>query len=582
MLRTVSARMRRQTSALISTGLALALTATACGGGSERAGPDDPDGPNDPVVAALDPESYFRDYNTDEDDASSSVLAGNPAPDASAEVSVSAEEFSDDGGDGGESGDIEQPLPDVNIEPAESITDDNTFTDPGDNPFVATAAETTSTFGLDVDTGAYNVADSLIRDGFLPPTDAVRAEEYLNYFDYDYPAPADQALGATVDGVIAPYEDGTDIVRIGVNTQAVDPELRSPAAITLVVDVSGSMDRQNRLGLVQASLALLVKNLNPDDTIAVVTYSGEGGILLEPTPVAEAQDIIDVIDELTPGGGTNLEAGLRTGYRLANESFRDDAVNIVLLASDGVANIGDTGPDSISATIGQESRNGINLVTVGYGMGNFNDTLMEQLADKGDGFYSYLDDFTEAQRFFDEELTQTLVPVARDAKVQVEFDANQVSEYRLIGYENRALDNDDFRNDVVDAGELGSGHSATAIYQIRRAAEHDEAAPLGVVRLRWEDPNLAEITETEVDIDAGALVDVADQSDSLRLAHTVAAFADLLAEHPAAGERNVTLEELAATANELSVAQPNNARVASLAQMTERAKNAAPYPAPQQ
>lgn len=523
----------------------------------------------DPVRAAIDPESYFLNYASREialrqsSQAQLQYATNTPGPSSSLDVNkrvIMQNEFT-----------IQPPA-------VPSVTDDNTFTDPGDNAFVDTGDEATSTFGLDVDTGSYNVADRLIGEGFVPPADSVRVEEFINYFDYDYPAPTDTTMGVSVDGVITPYEDGTDIVRVGVNTEAVDPELRQPAAITMVVDVSGSMDIRERLGLVQASLALLVKQLNPDDTIAVVTYSGDGGILLEPTPVSETETILGAIDRLTPGGGTNLEAGLRTGYRLATDAYRDDAVNIVILASDGVANIGDTGGKSLASKIKEESANGINLVTVGYGMGNFNDTLMEQLADNGDGFYAYLDDYAEAETFFKERLTQTLIPIARDAKVQVEFNPDYVSEYRLIGYENRALDNDDFRDNEVDAGELGSGHSATALYQIRRNDNAPADAKLGEIRVRWETPETGDIVELATNIETSNLVAPADQSPSLRLAHTVAAFAEVLAQHPAAEKRGASLDDLAATVSELAAADPTNRYLSDFKDMTKQATRADVYP----
>ena len=230
------------------------------------------------------------------------------------------------------------------------------------------------------------------------------------------------------------------------------------------------MDIRERLGLVQSSLALLVRSLRSDDTIAIVTYGDSAAPLLAPTPVAEWQRIVDAIDTLRPSGSTNIEAGLLLGYETARENYDPDALNIVVLASDGVANQGVTDPQVLTDEITQAGEEGIHLVTVGYGMGNYNDHLMEQLADLGDGFYSYVDTFNEAVELFVENLTPTLTVVAEEAKIQVVFDDDIVARYRLIGYENRALDDDQFRDDTVDAGELGAGHQASALYEVELAS----------------------------------------------------------------------------------------------------------------
>lgn len=258
--------------------------------------------------------------------------------------------------------------------------------------------------------------------------------------------------------------------------------------MTLVVDRSGSMDRQNRLGLVKASLAVLADRLRDDDTVAVVSFDDQATPILEPTPARDTDAILEAVDRLQPGGSTNLEAGLRLGYDQARESYDDDAVNVVVLCSDGVANVGDTMPGSIVDTVAEEGAAGIHLVTVGFGMGNYNDDLMEQLADQGDGFYSYVDTFDEAERLFGTELTTTLVPVAAEARAQVRFDPELVSSYRLLGYEDRALADEEFEDLDVDAGELGPGHHATALYEVRLADEVEAGATIGTAELRWAEP----------------------------------------------------------------------------------------------
>ena len=245
------------------------------------------------------------------------------------------------------------------------------------------------------------------------------------------------------------------------------------------------MDIRNRLGLVQSSLALLADRLAGDDTVSVVSFEDQARPILEPTPVRDTEKILDAIEELEPGGSTNLEAGLRLGYEQAREGFDDDAVNLVVLASDGVANVGDTGPGSITDKIAEEGRDGIHLVTVGYGMGNYNDHLMEQLADLGDGFYSYVDTYAEAEQLFGTDLTTTLTPVAAEARTQVAFDPELVTSYRLVGYDNREIADDDFEDLSVDAGELGAGHHATALYEVRLADGVAPGTPIGEATVKW-------------------------------------------------------------------------------------------------
>ena len=304
------------------------------------------------------------------------------------------------------------------------VTEDNTFDDVGDTGFVPTDVDARSTFGLDVDTGSYRVAHRFAEEGYRPPRDSIRVEEWLNSFDLVDATADDDTLAISVDAGESPYAtDGTRLVQIGVATAELAASERPPAAITFVVDTSGSMDIRERLGLVKSSLALLVNQLRPDDTIAIVTYGDDSRSLLEPTPVADHDLIVDAIDDLQPGGSTNMEAGLRQGYRNATDAYREDAVNVVLLASDGVANVGVSEPKGLVEMIERSGRQGVHLVTVGYGMGNYNDTLMEQLANRGDGFYAYLDTFDEAETLFVDELTPTLTTIARDAKSQVTFDA---------------------------------------------------------------------------------------------------------------------------------------------------------------
>ncbi|WP_134740605.1 von Willebrand factor type A domain-containing protein [Nocardioides sp. 503] len=371
------------------------------------------------------------------------------------------------------------------------LLEDDTFVDAGTSGFVDPREDAESTFALDVDTGSYGVARTLLREGVLPPPESIRVEEWVNALPTGTGrAPEDgQDLAVTSDSAMAPgLDDGTQLVRVAVEAREVTPAERPRVNVTLVVDRSGSMDIRARLGLVRSSLALLADRLRDDDTVSVVSFEDEATPILQPTPVRETETILDAVEELTPGGSTNLEAGLALGYEQARRGFDEDAVNLVVLCSDGVANVGATGPGSISERIAEEGRDGINLVTVGFGMGNYNDHLMEQLADLGDGFYSYVDSFAEAEELFGSALTTTLTPVAAQARTQVTFDPERVASYRLVGYDNRAIADEDFEDMGVDAGELGAGHHTTALYEVRLADGVVPGDLLGTASLRWTSP----------------------------------------------------------------------------------------------
>ncbi len=443
-------------------------------------------------------------------------------------------------------------------------TEDNVFVDSGDSTFVATTDDAESTFALDVDTGSYRTGVAQLADGTRPDPASIRVEEWVNAFGYDDdPAPSDGPVGVTVETAGAPHtDDGTQLARVAVDTAAVSEAERPPANITFVIDTSGSMDIRDRLGLVQASLALLVQHLRDDDTIAIVTYGDDATPVLAPTPVADAERIITAIDELGPGGSTNMEAGLVLGYQQARAAYRPDALNVVVLASDGVANVGSTDPTVLTDQITEAGEEGIHLVTVGYGMGNYNDHLMEQLADQGDGFYSYVDTFEEAERLFVDDLTPTLTVVAKDAKAQVRFDPTTVASYRLLGYENRGLDDEQFHDDTVDAGELGAGHAVTALYEIvpatdvaalRGTAAPQPEASFGTVTVRWTDPATGVAAERSTTIPVAS--PGSDPSPSLRLAATVAELAEVLRGNADVTARGITLDTVATDAALLVAAE---------------------------
>jgi Ca-activated chloride channel family protein len=368
----------------------------------------------------------------------------------------------------------------------------------------------------------------------LPPRESVRVEEFINAFDYDYETPR-RGLEISVDGGPSPFDPDNVLVRVGVQAEIIPDSERPPVALTFIVDTSGSIDQDNRLGLVKDSLEILVDELGDDDAVAIVVYSNNSGIVLEPTRVSDSRRIYHAIDSLTAGGSTNLESGLVEGYELAARAFRSDGVNRVIIASDGVANAGITDQNQLSNYIRDFADEGIQLVTVGYGMGNFNDTLMEQLADNGDGFYAYVDTKDEAQRLFKDELTSTLITAAIDAKIQVEFDTDVVAEYRLIGFENRGVRDNDFRNDNVDAGELGAGHQVTAMYEVtlHRDVDLADRGDIGEVFLRWGDPATGQVIEIDEDIDLRDVVETfSETAIDFQLATVVTAFGEVMRDNP--------------------------------------------------
>ncbi len=371
---------------------------------------------------------------------------------------------------------------------------DNYFQYYGINPFEDPREDRLSTFSLDVDTASYTVGRRYVMDGNLPPVGSVRVEEYLNYFDPGYAPPQDAPFALYADGSPSPFHnDGMAYLRVGVQGYAVPEDQRKPATLTFVIDTSGSMDMENRLGLVKESLRLLVKRLRPTDTVAIVAYGTSAYIVLNPTSGEQPDQISAAIDQLVTTGSTNAEAGLRLGYQMAYSMLRPGAINRVILCSDGVANVGETGPEAILNEVRGYVQSGITLTTIGFGMGNFNDVLMEQLADNGDGAYAYVDTLDEARRIFVDNLTGALQVIAKDAKIQVEFNPEVVQYYRLIGYENRNVADQDFRNDAIDAGEIGAGHSAVALYAVylRPAAN----GRLAIVNLRYKDPDTLAVRE---------------------------------------------------------------------------------------
>jgi Ca-activated chloride channel family protein len=447
------------------------------------------------------------------------------------------------------------------------------FEEYGVNPFVDTEDDHLSTFAVDVDTASYTVMRRYVGDGYLPPDESVRVEEYVNFFEQDYEPPAEHEGAFAIHLEGAPSLYGGEryyLVRVGLKGYEIPPEARKDVVLTFVIDVSGSMDMENRLELVKDALGLLVEELRPTDQVGIVVYGSRAHVVLEHTPVENARRIWRAIDRLRPEGSTNAEEGLVLGYSLAAEAFDPRAVNRVILCSDGVANVGNTGPQSILEQIRDHADRGIYLTTVGFGMGNYNDVLMEQLADNGDGFYAYVDTLKEAERVFVHDLTSTLQVIARDAKVQVDLNPNVVSRYRLIGYENRDVADEDFRNDAVDAGEIGVGHSVTALYELKFHQDGPEYDAAMTVHVRYEDPDSGEVTEITRSI---ARADLAptfrDASIRFQLDAVVAEYAEILRQSYWA--RESSLEDVAWEARRVAEYLPRDPDVAEFVSLVERA-----------
>ncbi|MCB2381897.1 VWA domain-containing protein [Shewanella sp. SR1] len=326
-----------------------------------------------------------------------------------------------------------------------------------------------STFSIDVDTGSYATLRRMLREGRLPEKGTVRVEEMLNYFAYDYPLPAKNAAPFSVTTELAPspYNDNMMLLRIGLKGYDLPKSQLGASNLVFLLDVSGSMASADKLPLLQTALKLLTAQLSAQDKVSIVVYAGAAGVVLDGASGNDTQTLTYALEQLSAGGSTNGGQGITQAYQLAKKHFIPNGINRVILATDGDFNVGVTDFDDLIALIEKEKDHGIGLTTLGFGLGNYNDQLMEQLADKGNGNYAYIDTLNEARKVLVDELSSTLFTIAKDVKVQVEFNPALVSEYRLIGYENRALAREDFNNDKVDAGEIGAGHTVTALYELR-------------------------------------------------------------------------------------------------------------------
>ncbi len=335
------------------------------------------------------------------------------------------------------------------------------------NPVHSVAQQPVSTFSVDVDTGSYANSRRFLNDGRLPPVNAVRVEELVNYFDYRYPLPQGRhPFAVHTETVDSPWQPDAKLIRIGIKAQDLATGQLPPANLVFLVDVSGSMNAPDKLPLVKQTLRLLTEQLRPQDKVTIITYASGEQLLLPPTAGNQKQTILRAINGLQAGGATSGQRAIEMAYAEAQKSFRANGINRILLATDGDFNVGITDFDTLKGMVAEKRKSGISLTTLGFGTGNYNERLMEQLADAGDGNYSYIDNASEAKKVLQRQLSSTLATVAQDVKIQVEFNPATVKEYRLVGYENRMLKQEDFNNDQVDAGDIGAGHSVTALYEI--------------------------------------------------------------------------------------------------------------------
>ncbi len=418
-----------------------------------------------------------------------------------------------------------------------------------DSGLFSTDEQAFSTFSIDVDTGAYSNVRRFLNQGQLPHRDAVRAEELINYFSYDYVYPKDPQRPFQLNTEMAPtpWNKHTWLLHIGLQGYQKKYEQSPPSNLVFLVDVSGSMQSQDKLALLKSGLKLLVKQLGQRDTVSIVTYAGSTGVVLQPTRGDKRAVIEAALDRLSAGGSTNGAGGIQLAYSMAQQSFVKNGINRILLATDGDFNVGITDFEALKQLVEQKRKQGVSLTTLGFGAGNYNDHLMEQLADVGNGNYSYIDNLNEARKVLVEEMRATLNTIASDVKIQLEFNPAQVAEYRLIGYENRALQREDFNNDRVDAGEIGENHSVTALYEItltdsevkhleksryavsKSLPGRQHAKELAFLRVRYKAPGENSSELIEKIIHRNELTERLEKSsNNFRFAAAVAAFAQQL------------------------------------------------------
>ena len=416
-----------------------------------------------------------------------------------------------------------------------------------ENPVRLVSEHPVSTFSIDVDTGSYSNVRRFLNAGNLPPEDAVRVEELINYFAYDYVTPGKKGTPFSISTEVAeaPWNSDKLVMQIGIKGYEVPGDERPAANLVFLVDVSGSMGSNDKLPLLKNALNMLTRQLTADDRVSLVVYAGASGVVLEPTPGDQHAKILGALDRLSSGGRTNGASGIRLAYQMAQQGFIQDGINRVMLATDGDFNVGTVDFDTLIDMVERKRAGGVSLTTLGFGTGNYNDHLMEQLANAGNGNYAYIDTLNEGRKVLVDQLGSTLQTIAKDVKIQVEFDPSVVAEYRLIGYENRMLRREDFNNDKIDAGEIGAGHTVTALYELALVdsparfvdplrygntgeVSKSRGAEIAFVRLRYKAPqgDVSRLIERPVSRDE--IKSIAQASGELRFASSVAAFGQLL------------------------------------------------------
>ncbi len=436
----------------------------------------------------------------------------------------------------------------ANIRHAQERLDRENYTTFEDNPVHLASEDPVSTFSIDVDTASYSNLRRLLNQGALPRHDAIRVEELVNYFSYAYPTPNDRQQPFTIYTELgpSPWHADRHLLHIGIKGFEVPAQELPASNLVFLIDVSGSMQSPDKLELLKTSMKLLTKQLDQEDSISIAVYAGAAGVVLEPTSGDQTAKITSAIDKLTAGGSTNGGAGIRLAYALAEQAFMDQGVNRVILATDGDFNVGTVNQEALKDLIEQKRKSGVALTVLGFGTGNYNDALMQELAQIGNGNAAYIDTINEARKVLVDEMSATLLTIAKDVKIQVEFNPEIVREYRLIGYETRRLDREDFNNDRVDAGDIGAGHTVTAIYEIAlqgsagalidplrydtvQKPKASATTEIAFLRLRYKAPNGAVSRLVEQPIERGDLqADLQNTSETYRFSAAVAAFGQLL------------------------------------------------------
>jgi Ca-activated chloride channel family protein len=461
-----------------------------------------------------------------------------------------------------------------------------------ENPFFEVARAPLSTFSIDVDTASYSNTRRFLRNGQLPPKDAVRIEELINYFSYDYPQPAgDAPFSITSEVAACPWNSKHRLVHIGLQGKRVHKEDLPPANLVFLLDVSGSMNAPDKLPLVKSSLRMLAEQLSARDRISIVVYAGSSGLALPPTAGDRRGEILAALDALEAGGSTNGGEGIHLAYRVATENFIRGGINRVILATDGDFNVGTTSEGELVRLIEEKRRSGVFLSVLGFGTGNVKDATMETLADKGNGNYAYIDELQEARKVLGEQLGGTIATIAKDVKIQVEFNPRQAAAYRLIGYENRLLRDQDFNDDTKDAGEIGAGHTVTALYEVvpfgqpfensgvdalkyqqpAQVSSNSNSKELLTIKVRYKDPDGSDSKLLSVWVaDAGATIESA--SNNFKFSSAVAGFGMLLRDSKYKGEARYT--DVARLARAAATADAQGYR-AEFIQLVERAQTLA-------